>query len=105
MTRPLITTDPTHEGAEQPMSDDLERTAAISDAFHEGFGTGIGHVEDELAARVAAAEARGYDRAIAKLRDRELYDRMLPSVAPMAPWAVHLNTAGYLVAVKETTDV
>lgn len=50
------------------MSDDPERTADLSDAFAEGFGTGIGYVEDEMAERVAAAEARGYDRAVANLR-------------------------------------
>ena len=53
------------------MSDDQERTAAMSDARHEGFGAGIASVEDEWAARVAAAEQRGYDRAAANLRSAD----------------------------------
>jgi hypothetical protein len=52
------------------MSDDhQEHIAELSEAFHAGYGIGIGDVQDDIAERVAAAEQRGYDRAVTKLRD------------------------------------
>ncbi len=88
------------------MSDDPERTAAISDAFHDGFGTGIGHVEDEMAERVAAAEARGYDRAVANLRDRDAYMRWARNESRdgrLSGWgsSTPLTAADYLDSIKE----
>ncbi len=147
MTRPLITTDPTHEGAEQPMRDfnadvedeiervgsmmerQMEREAAryeqrirdlesavleaqgaAADAFHEGFGEGIGSVQDEIAERVAAAEARGYDRAIANLLDSPRYmawhkgTQDTPFPAILTTWRQHQEIARYLEAQKEPND-
>jgi hypothetical protein len=81
------------------MSDDPEHTAAISDAYHEGFGAGIGHVEDAMAERVAAAEARGYDRAIANQRDESRYRAWASTrTGPLG----RLSAMAYLEAVKDT---
>lgn len=86
------------------MSDDPERTADISDAFHEGFGAGIGSVQDEIAERVAEAEARGYDRAVANLRDDEAYERWCRkrNFAPLSA-ADRAEFAEFAEATKETT--
>ncbi len=87
---------------------DLERTDAISAAFHDGFGAGIGSVQDEIAERVAAAEARGYDRAIASLRDDERREAWLAELvereqlANRPPFVQDL--ADYLEAQKETNS-
>jgi|SRR6185369_826380 len=83
---------------------DLGVTEQISDAHHEGFGAGIAHVEDRMAEQLLAAEARGYDRAIARLR----YGQRIADHAWQANTAaldVSLRVAAdYLEAVKERTE-
>ncbi len=128
MTRPLITTDPTHEGAEQPMSDDeyvptlREQIAeAIPNSLFATPVVGIGGARRlKVAAAVmpvvdealAAAEARGYDRAIANLRNEDAYSAWLETIdnqtwnalAGRSDFIAPTVSAAYLEAAKETPD-
>lgn len=78
---------------------DLERTAAISDAHHEGFGHGVAWADEDRTEAITAAEARGYDWAIAKLRAGAVHER--DENTSTALWAVYLAGADYLEAVKD----
>lgn len=107
MTRPVITTE------ETTVSTDNELTAQISDAHHEGFGAGMASAQDGIEQRIAAAEVRGYERAVANLRELPGFDAWVAAFharlaaegrfsGPERIINSH-NWADYLDAMKETS--
>jgi len=48
-----------------------ELEADLSDAHHEGFGVGMESADRDIDQIAAAAERRGYERALARLRDED----------------------------------
>jgi len=85
-----------------------ELDADLSDAHHEGFGVGMESADRDIDQIAAAAERRGYERAVARLRDDNRYLSWLRSlgagVLDLEPLPPKERLARYLDAVKESTD-
>jgi len=86
-----------------------ELEADLSDAHHEGFGVGMESADRDIDQIAAAAERRGYERAVARLRDREAWamwcaGRIIAAGRQEFSIAQATEAADYLDAVKESTD-
>lgn len=74
----------------------------LSDAYREGFGAGIESADSDRDEAIAAAERRGYEKAVANLRDDEKFEAWRSSRRHQ-PATVREFAARYLDATKETT--
>lgn len=84
-----------------PKSED-ELHAQLSDAHHEGFGAGVAWSDEGRDEAIAAAEVRGYAKAVARLRDDDAFrpwSRNAPSRYDSLP--ARERYALYLEATKE----
>jgi len=79
---------------------DLE--ADLSDAHHEGFGAGMESADRDIDQIAAAAERRGYGRAVARLRDYA--DLLVRRSGDLPAVDVAWKLCQILDAVKESTD-
>lgn len=91
-------------GADYALCDSCERKVFYDADADIPVGTVILHVDCALKEQ-AAAEARGYDRAIANLRDEGRVLAFMKANDDALYLEEHLLWARYLEAVKETPDV
>jgi len=81
-----------------------ELEADLSDAHHEGFGVGMESADRDIDQIATAAERRGYERAVARLRDHNAFLGWLHDNPPTRTMSQSVLAAAYLDAVKESTD-
>ena len=93
---------------DQALARIAELEADLSDAHYEGFGVGMESADQDIDQIAAAAERRGYERAVARLRDikriGEWFNQQIAAGNADAFDESLSPAADYLDAVKESTD-